>query len=280
MNRSGKMATILSFMNNKGGVGKTASTEILAELLVSLGNKILIVDMDEQSNISMIFHRYGTCPYNIRTIFLEKLKAKEEIQKCIQKTDVQGIDIIASCLEHADTQTILSCDRTCNINIILKKALDTIKEDYDYILIDNAPANNSLSVNSIIASDYIYIPAKAEKLSFEGARNTIDTILKVKEEFMVSNVKFGGTFLVDIDTRTNNFKERQNEFKYTFGNSCLNSFIRKSVRIQEMESVYEPLLFAKGDTSHALKDYGELLYEFNLLPTEQQLKLKEILGGF
>lgn len=268
-------AITISCMNNKGGVGKTASTEILAELLVSLGNKVLIVDMDEQSNISMIFHRYGTCSYNIRTIFLERFRTQQDVKKCIQATDIQGIDIISSCLEHADTQTILSCDRTCNINIILKKALDTIKDDYDYILIDNAPANNSLSVNSIIASDFIYIPAKAEKLSFEGARNTIDTILKVKEEFMVSNVKFGGIFLVDIDTRTNNFRERQLEFKKTFGNSCMNSFIRKSVRIQEMESIYEPLLFSKGDTSNVLSDYGKLLYEFNLLPDEQQSILKE-----
>lgn len=263
-------------MNNKGGVGKTASTEIIAELLASLGNnKILIVDMDEQSNISMIFHRYGTCLYNIKSIFTERYKTAAEVKNCIQHTDIDGIDIIASCLEHADTQTILSCDRTCNINIILKKALDTIKNNYDYILIDNAPANNSLSVNSIIASDYIYIPAKAEKLSFEGAKNTIDTILKVKEEFMVENVKFGGTFLVDIDSRTNNFKERQADFKHTFGNSCLNSFIRKSVRIQEMESNYQPLLYSDGDTTNVLTDYGNLLYEFNILPAEQQNRLKD-----
>lgn len=269
------MAITLSFMNNKGGVGKTASTEIFAELLVSLGNKVLIVDMDEQSNISMIFNCYGTCPYNIRTIFLERFKTKEDVKKCIQQTDIKGIDIISACLEHADTQTILSCDRTCNINIILKKALDTIKDDYDYILIDNAPANNSLSVNSIIAADIIYIPAKAEKLSLEGAKNTVDTLLRVKDEFMVSNVKFGGIFLVDIDTRTNNFKELQQEFQKTFGSTCMNSFIRKSVRIQEMESIYEPLLFSKGDTTNVLTDYGKLLYEFNLVSEEQQVKLKE-----
>lgn len=269
------MATILSFMNNKGGVGKTATTAVMAELLVSLGNKVLIVDMDEQSNISMIFHRYGTGLHNIKTIFLEKLRTREDVKKCIQTTDIKGIDIISSCLEHANTQTILSCDKTCNINIILKKALDTVKEDYDYILIDNAPANNSLSVNSIIASDLIYIPAKAESLSFEGARNTIDTILKVKDEFMVSNVKFGGTFLVGVDIRTNNFKERLLEFKNTFGSSCMTSFIRKSVRIQEMESIYEPLLFSKKNTSEILYDYGKLLYEFNLLPADQQSMLKE-----
>lgn len=270
------MGTIISFMNNKGGVGKTASTEVIAELLVALGKKVLIVDLDAQSNASMITRRYGNPESSIRTIFTEKLRTHESVSACIQQTDIHNLDIIASCLEHAETQTVLTCEKSININIILKRALDTIRNEYDYIIIDNAPANDSLVVNSIIASDYVFIPAKDERLSYEGAKTTLDTILTVKEEFMVDSVKFGGVFLTDIDKRTNRHKEWIETYKKEFQTSYLNSFIRSSVKVGDMESKCIPLMKLK-DNGEVLYDYSCLLLEMNILNSTDEAVLKNII---
>lgn len=270
------MGTIISFMNNKGGVGKTASTEIIAELLVALDKNVLIVDLDAQSNASLITNRYGKPESSIRTIFSEKLKTYEDVRACIQQTDIEGLDIIASCLEHADTQTMLNCEKSININIILKRALDTIRNDYDYIIIDNAPANDSLAVNSIIASDYVFIPAKDERLSYEGAKTTLATILTVKEEFMVDSVKFGGVFLNDIDLRTNIHKEWVETYKNEFQDSYLNSSIRKSIRVKEMESNFIPVMYLKNNLE-ILIDYSCLLLEMNILNQHDKRTLETML---
>lgn len=271
------MATTISFLNNKGGAGKTASTEIIAELLASLDNKVLVVDLDHQCNLSMIFRRYLKSNYTIRNIFLEKLKTYDEVKNCIQRTDIKGIEIIASCKEHNSTQRFLNSDHTSNNNIILKRALETVKKDYDYIIIDNAPANDTLIVNSMIASDYVFIPGKSEQLSYEGLKTTFNAILKVQEEFMLTSLKFGGAFLVATEPSTILHRNIVEQYENELGNKFLKSYIRKDIKVAEMETYFKPLM-SFAPFSNALFDYGKLLLEMNILSSAQENLLKEALG--
>lgn len=272
------MAITISFLNNKGGAGKTASTEIIAELLASLNNNVLVVDLDHQCNLSMIYRRYLKSEFTIRNIFIEKYKTYDEVKKCIQHTDIRGIEIIASCKEHNSTQKILNSDHTSNNNIILKRALETVKNDYDYILIDNAPANDTLIVNSMLASDYVFIPGKAEQLSYEGLKTTFNTILKVQEEFMLNSLEFGGAFLVATEPGTILHRNIVEQYENELGNKYLKSYIRKDIKVAEMETYFKPLM-THAPSSNALFDYGNLLLEMNILPTHQVNVLKKALGG-
>ena len=186
-------AITISIINNKGGVGKTSSTAILAELMAFLGLRVLCIDLDEQSNLSMLFKCYEEddqkviegieipVQQNISDLFKYRFRDKEQIKAIVQKTAIENLYVIPSSKRHKNTLTYIAANETGNNNTILRKALNTIKDEFDFILIDNAPASNVLTVNSIFASDYILTPVRAEGFSYKGLKETIETIAYIKE---------------------------------------------------------------------------------------------------
>lgn len=268
------MAKIISIINNKGGAGKTATTSVLSEILASLGNQILLVDLDGQCNLTMIFRTYKEIQEkSIRNIFSERIRNREKVKECIQHTDIEGIDIIPADSLHSGTPALLDSEQIGNTSIILKRALDSIKNDYDFILIDNAPASNKLTVNSMLASDYILCPAKSELLSYEGVINTLKNIRAVQDDYMHDSLKFLGIFLVATEPNTNVHKEMAEQYRREFGDKFFKSYIRKDVKIQEMQRCFRPLLEI-GPSSNALYDYISLLLECHILPESQQRTLE------
>lgn len=112
---------------------------------------------------------------------------------------------------------------TTNINIILKKALRTIEEDYDYIFIDSAPRNDILVVNSLIASDYILVPVRSEGFSLKGFKEVISKLSDLSEEYDMS-AQFLGVFQVAAETNTKIFKDLDAEYKKMLGNKIFPVF--------------------------------------------------------
>lgn len=282
-------AITISIINNKGGVGKTSSTAILAELMAFLGLRVLCIDLDEQSNLSMLFKCYEEdnqkviegievpVQQNISDLFKYRFRDKEQIKAIVQKTAIENLYVIPSSKRHKNTLTYIAANETGNNNTILRKALNTIKDEFDFILIDNAPASNVLTVNSIFASDYILTPVRAEGFSYKGLKETIETIAYIKEEHDIENANFLGTYITQVETNTKIFKELKESYSEELGIKFLSTPIRKDIKVAEMETIFQSLLSYAPNTN-AIFDYAVLLLELNILPQEKAQMLKAAIG--
>lgn len=281
------MTKIISTINNKGGVSKTTTTNVFATLLAFAGKKVLLVDCDESGNLSMSYNRHtedtpavidgirNPKEPNIAELFKYRFRTKEDMQKVIYPTYNPNIDIIPASKRHKHTPTTIA-KNTGNNNIILKRALQAVKDDYDYILIDNSPIENILTVNSMFASDYVLTPIRVENYSYQGLRETFASINYILEEHELENLTFLGTFFVQANPRTKNFKELFAEKSEDFSAAGLEdkffkSYIRMDDKINVINSKFISLL--DFPTSNALIDYTKLLLETGILDDET----KEIL---
>lgn len=281
------MAKIISTVNNKGGVSKTTTTNVFATLLAFTGKKVLLVDCDESGNLSMSYGRYVDDPQlvidgietpkeqNIAELFKFRYRTKEDVHKVIYTTYNPNIDIIPASKRHKHTPATVTRN-TGNNNLILKRALLAVKDEYDYILIDNAPVETILTVNSMFASDYVLTPIKAENYSCKGLRETLASLSYIIEEHEIDTLNFLGTFFVQVNPRTNNFKDLFREINEEFcdadmENNFLKTYIRSDDKINKINTQFISLL--DFPTSNALIDYTKLLLETGILDEES----KEIL---
>lgn len=283
------MCRTISLINNKGGVGKTTSTGFIAQIMAYLGCRVLVVDLDQQSNLTMMLGRYMedtqeilsgiTAPEerNISDLFKYRFRDAEDMNTVIRQTDITNLDILPSSKRHKNTPMLVASNETGNNNIILKKALAPIKDNYDFILIDNAPANDVLTVNSLFASDMALVPVRLEGFSYKGLKETIDTIYYIKEEHDIENIQFAGTFITQAEPNTNIYKSirenYQNELYQKFFNTC----IRKDVKVCEVETNYCPVL-DYCPNSNAVYDYCRLILELNILDSYATARLSRSIG--
>ena len=159
-----------------------------------------------------------------------------------------------------------------NNNILLKKALKTVDDDYDFILIDNAPANNILTVNSIIASDYILVPVRVEDFSYKGLKETMRDIAYIKDEHDL-DVEFLGAFITQADKQTIAYRERKEKYEVELNNKFFGTAIRRDTKVEQIESKMVSML-NHSLSSNALLDYANLLLETKLLDSKAEERLK------
>ena len=282
------MGVVISAINNKGGVAKTTSILLLAELMAYLGGKVLVVDLDGQSNASLALHSYveetessimgRTAPKqeNIFEVFVDRLKTKEEIYNVIYPTNISGISIIPSSKRFSQIErSLMDCYKS---PFVLSKVMRAIKDDFDFILIDNAPALDFFTANSIAASDYIITPVREDGFSRKGLKEILDAVNNIKDEHDLMNVKFLGTFLTQVDPRTNVVKERILDYQKTIPDLLFKTYIRRDTKIAQMESKFVPMLQHSLE-SNALVDYCHLLLEMNILDADKRTLLLQSIGS-
>lgn len=283
------MCKIISIINNKGGVAKTTSTGIIAQILAYLGKKILVVDLDESANLSMLLNAYtadsdavinnmAPAPNpHVAELFRYRYRNTEEVETLIYPTSIKNISIIPSSERHGQSQLYIQ-NNTGNNNIILRRALNAVKNQYDYILIDNAPAKDILTVNSMFASDLILIPVRLEEYSYKGLQETLNTVTYIKEEHELENPKIGGVFMTQAETNTNIYKDLSVQYADTLGTLFCKTCIRKDIKICEINKSFQPILIYCPD-SNAVYDYFKLIEELNILDSTGLAALKSCLGG-
>ncbi len=279
------MCKVISVVNNKGGVGKTTSTSVIAELLASVGLRILVIDLDEQSNLSMFFGSYVedneavisgiSVPekFNIAELFRYRYRQPEDVKTLISDTNVENVSIIPSSKRFQRIAYEIM-QNPGNNNILLKKALQGIKDDYDFILIDNAPASNILTVNSMFASDYVLVPVKTEGYSYKGLKETMASILYIKEEHDLDNLKFLGVFATQVNPIANAYKEYRTMCERDLQGKFFQIAIRQDTKISEVEQKFRPVL-QYCPKSNAVKDYVHLILELQILADESAMKITE-----
>ena len=246
------MATKISFANQKGGVAKTSSCLIFGQILTKAKVKVLFIDMDPQGNLS---HTLGVEP-NCGTIFDVLSKAKT-LEDSIQKTNTGDIVCYSPSLAGTD-KTLDSLGK----EYLLKEALESVDHKYNYILIDSPPALGVLTINTLVASDYLVIPAQADIYSLQGINQIFLTIDSVKK-YCNAKLKVLGVLLTRFNSKTNISRELSQMIEETankLNTKVFKSRIRECVAIKEAEACQIDL-FSYAPKSNAALDYFEFIKE-------------------
>lgn len=265
---------IISVLNKKGGSAKTTTTATLSTILGALGNKVLVVDIDPQCNITALLNVDN--PTNtINNLFLEKSSRIDYqfVKSCIYETSYENVDIIPGDEDLDMTIDKISVDMSRIPQLILKKSFDYIVDDYDYILIDNTPYFNLLTRNALCASDQVIIPVDCDGFSYEGLSKLIEKVIDTKEE-LNPKLDILGVFLTKVNSRTKLYKHLNEGYNDQLGDKFMKTYIRHDNKVKESNTVYEPLPYYDKN-SKALQDYMNLLIEFNILNDSSLSLLKD-----
>ena len=230
------MGKIMSIANQKGGVGKTTSSVNLSACLAYLGNKVLLVDIDPQGNatsgVGINKADMNQCVYNV---LVEDLPAGEV---CVPTT-VDNLDIIPATIQLAGAEIELV--PTISREIRLKKALDELRDYYDYIIIDCPPSLGLLTLNALTASDTVLIPVQCEYYALEGLSQLLNTI-RLVQKHLNKELMIEGVLLTMLDARTNLGIQVIEEVKKYFQDKVYNSIIPRNVRLGEAPSHGQPII--------------------------------------
>lgn len=258
--------TIIAIANQKGGVGKTTTTANLAHSLqVITGSKILIVDLDPQGNLgtSLGVDYESRKHYNSYTLLCYDHSPNEIYENFVMKTYIRNLDIIGSNMDLAAFNVEVT--EIPKKEFILLHKLRQIKHMYDYILIDCPPTLNMLSINTLVAADYVLIPMQCEYLSLEGLVQLMHIINLVQDKFNPA-LSFLGVLLTMYDQRNNLshliIKEVQDYLK----DKVFKTLIPRSVKISEAQSY--------GQTIITYDAKGAITKSYQSLAKELMTKLK------
>lgn len=245
----------ISVLNIKGGVAKTTSAINLAAILSEQGNKVLLVDVDAQSNSTMAFKNYDIDDLSVSEVLLNK---DIDIENVIKSTEYENIDILPSNIKLAFTEKKILLDVTRNQQNRLKRVLENVESKYDYCIIDCPPSLNMITINALVASDDVIVPIKIDKFALDGLEYLLESIEEIKEEFN-PNLQFKGCF-VTMDTSTVVNKEIKKALKNILKDKMFDTSIRQNVSVTEASFEQVPVVYYKRN-SNASKDYKALVKE-------------------
>ncbi len=257
------MAIKIAIANQKGGVGKTTTTINLADALRHFNYRVLVVDFDSQCNTTSTYEAVYEGENSIVDVLNNDCKTTEAIQHLPMGDIIPGDRILSSELEHFSAQ--MGRER------LLKKKLNEIEDDYDFIIIDTPPALGLYMINALTACDGCIIPIKAEKFAKDGLEEFFDTLEKIKENELNNNLKVYGILFTIYDQRNSMDNELLDELPNiakTYNSRSFKSYIRVSQDIkkaQNLKSVdgetVNRSLFDNYKGSNGAKDYVEFVKE-------------------
>jgi chromosome partitioning protein len=249
------MKTIV-FCNQKGGVGKTTSSVNIAAALASMGHKVLIVDMDPQGNAGS---GVGINKYHVEKSVYHALIGEVPLQDVIQKTEFENLYIVPSNrdLIGAEVELVNAFSRETK----LKSALNSVREDFDYCLIDCPPSLNLLTVNSLTASDGVIVPVQTEYYALEGMSELVHTIELIQGN-LNPELEIIGIVLTMYDSRNNLANQVSQEVRDYFKEKVFQTMIPRNVRLSESPSHGQPIQ-VYDEKSKGAVSYQELSKEIH-----------------
>lgn len=243
---------IISIANNKGGVSKTTTALNLSSALSKFNKKVLMIDLDPQSSLTTYS---GLEPVNLNNTIYEVLTDKINIKESILKTYNDKVDIIPSSIDlsAAEVEIISRIGR----EFILKNKLEEVKDIYDYIIIDNSPSLGILTINSMIASDYIIAPVEPTYLSLKGLDILLSTIQKVQT--LNINLRLMGILITMFDMRTSHHNEVLELLRDDY--NIFNSIVKRSIKFSDATLAMESIIDFAGESFEGSKAYLNLAKE-------------------
>jgi chromosome partitioning protein len=218
------MTHVIAFANQKGGVAKTTSTVNLGAALREHGLRVLAVDMDPQGNLTM---SQGIDTEGLEKSMYDVLVHRTPLAEVIFKRE---LDVAASTIDLAGAEmalaTMIGRERA------LQRALDPVRDDYDYILIDTPPSLGLLTINALTASEGVIVPVQCEYLSIRGLLQLERTLEMIREN-LNPEVRIKGILPTLFDARTHHGKESIEVLRENFGDLVFETVVRKTIKFAE-----------------------------------------------
>src|SRR5205814_4979314 len=222
--KGAQVPKVIAFANQKGGVAKTTTTLNLGVAFKEKGFRVLVVDLDPQGNLTM---SQGLNPDEIERSMFDVLVHRLPIEEIIEQRE---IDVAVSSIDLAGAELALSS--MIGRERALEKALTSIRDKYDYILIDTPPSLGLLTINAFVAADGVIVPVQCEYLSLRGLVQLENTLTMIREN-LNPRVEIQGILPTMFDKRLLHSKEAVDILTENFGDLVFNTKIRKTIRFAE-----------------------------------------------
>ena len=249
------MGKVIAFTNKKGGVGKTTTAVNMAAYLASFGKKTLLVDIDSQGNATTAL---GFSKSALKKSVYNVLIDDDPVLNNVMPTKVKYLDMLPANVDLTGAEVDIVYKR--NRERILKEALEKVRSEYDYILIDCPPSLGLLTVNAWVAADSVIIPLQSEFFALEGVSQLMNTISLVKQH-LNPNLQIEGVVITLYDGRALIAKQITAEIKKFFKDKLYNIIIPRSVRLAEAPSHGLPVMLHDPNCIGA-RAYKALTEEF------------------
>ena len=253
--RGSNMGKVIVLCNQKGGTGKTTTAVNLAASLSEKNKRILLVDMDPQGNATS---GLGINKNEIKRSIYDVLLNRSKISEISVQTEFKNL-FVAPCninLTGAEIELVGALSRETR----LKKGIEEVKNEYDYIFIDSPPSLGLITLNALVASDAILIPIQCEFYALEGVSQLLNTINLVREG-LNPNLHIEGVLMTMADFRTNLTAEVINEIKNFFKDKAYKTIIPRNVKLSEAPSFGKPIS-VYDRSSVGAKKYEQFAREF------------------
>lgn len=242
------MGKIIALANQKGGVGKTTTTINLAASLAALGKKVLVVDADPQANASS---GLGIDVKNLDSTLYECLIGETECEKAIVPTEYENLSVIPSHMDLVGAELeILDVEGR---EKRLSAVLESVRGNYDYILVDCSPSLGLITVNALTAADSVIIPVQCEYFALEGISKLLNTIKIIKSSLNPA-LEIEGFLLTMYDARLRLANLVYEDVKKHFQELVFTTVIQRNVKLSESQSYSQPVLVfdpgSKGTINH------------------------------
>lgn len=240
------MGKTIAIANQKGGVGKTTTAINLAASLAAFEFKTLLIDADPQANSTS---GLGFNPKEVKNSIYECMVGLSSVQESILPTEIPFLDIIPSHIDLVGAE--IEMINLNNRERKMKEALEVVKDQYDFIIMDCSPSLGLITINSLTAADSVIIPVQCEYYALEGLGKLLNTI-KIIQSRLNTSLVIEGILLTMYDLRLRLSNQVVNEVNLHFKNMVFETIIPRNIRLSESPSFGVPAILHDADSKGAI----------------------------